>query len=230
MGRKRKKKLLIEEADNAAFALHEYGVLPATREVFLAGDVEAIVTDDFPSEPGVEFVMANRFTRNLRLLAAAGSDPILVHMKTCGGYWEEGMAIYDAIRTSPCPVTILSYTHARSMSSIILQAATRRFLMPNSCFMFHLGESAFSGEGRAAWSQAEFFRLMESTMVRIYVESMSRTQGGVFWASPEAAHDWVTEQMEKKGDVFLTAEEAVRYGLADKVFDGYWAELSKKRG
>jgi len=135
-------------------SLHDYSLDPKNREIYLVGEQEAKIPDD-DQEPGVEFLMANRFIKNLRFLSLANENPILVHSKTCGGYWEEGMAIYDAIKACPCYVTILNYTHARSMSSIIFQAADNRVMMPNSYFLFHLGSTEFGGTERAFFSYAE---------------------------------------------------------------------------
>ena len=95
--------------------VHRYNLDLESNQIYLVG-TEEYVSHEKDDEPGVEYSMANRFIKNRNLIANHNSDPILIHMKTCGGYWEEGMAIYDAIIACPNKVTILSYTHARSMS------------------------------------------------------------------------------------------------------------------
>lgn len=206
--------------------VHKYSLDIKSREIYLIGD-EAATSDTYEGgEPGVEFIMANRFIKNLRTLELRSADPILVHMKTCGGFWEEGMAIYDAIKFCPAHVTILSYTHARSMSSIILQAADHRVLMPHSYFLYHYGTYEFSGEWLSAVSDFDWTHKCADRMIEIYAEKMKDTADSKFtrWGLKR-----IKEKLKKdiagKIDVFLSAEEAVDYGLADTVFDGDWESL-----
>ena len=211
--------------------LHEYGVDLRHRELYLVGEPDAIDPSEIAgdrNEPGVEFSMANRIIKNLRALALASTAPILIHMKTCGGDEAEGFAIYDAVRACPLKTTILSYTHARSMSSIILQAADKRVLMPSSYFMFHRGDAAVSGVVRAVESAVAFFKPYDELMVNLYVEAVKRSGRPAFkrWSRVRlAAH--FNKMMDQKVDVFLPAEEAVAWGLADEIFDGNWAALAK---
>ena len=108
-------------------------------------------------EPGVEYLMVAQATKNLELFRQQSvSDPLLIHLQTCGGYWEQGMAIHNAISFMPFPVTMLVYTYARSMSSIILQAADHRVMMPDSYFMMHWGDMVMVGEARSVTSTVFF--------------------------------------------------------------------------
>lgn len=135
------------------------------------------------------------------------------------------MAIYDAIKSCPYPVTILSYTHARSMSSLIFQAANKRVMMPHSTFMFHDGTLAVDGTVKQVTSEVEFGKVAEKQMMKIYVDSM-KGHGKFQSRSRKFIEEWLREQMDKKEDVFLTAEQAVELGFADKVFDYNWANLT----
>lgn len=170
-------------------------------------------------EPGVEYQMSANLVRSLSLLSSFNSRrPILIHMKTSGGYWEEGMAVYDAIRACPNPITILSYTHARSMSSIILQAADKRVLMPNSYFLFHEGTMSIAGTYKNVVVNVEWAKKIQApTMLAIYVESLKRKGKYRGW-SEKRIREMLQGYMDKKEDVFLTAQEAVEWGFADAVF------------
>ncbi len=205
--------------------LHELGIDPFAREIYLTSEPGVGVEEnDTIGEPGVEHVMASRFIKNLRKLELDSSDSILIHMKTCGGEWVEGMAIYDTIAACPCHVTILNYTHARSMSSLIFQAADLRVMMPHSEFMFHHGEYADHGEVVTVMANMEHYKRSFDIMCDIYVDVMQNTPGSK-WVKLNADRGrirrWLDEQMEKKNNVFLSAEEAVENGFADKVFDGW---------
>lgn len=218
----------IEDSYFYLCCLHELGIDPFAREIYLTGEPEQaeLARTDSQYEPGVEYVMASRFIKNLRSLELDSSDPILIHMKTCGGSWMEGMAIYDAILACPCVVTILNYTHARSMSSLILQAADSRMMMPNSEFMFHHGEYGDAGELVTVISNIEWYKRSIDRMCNIYVDVMKNTPGSKWGnTSKERIRQWLDTQMAQKGDVFMSATEAVKNGFADFVFDGDWKAL-----
>lgn len=222
------KNLDIEDSYFYLCCLHELGIDPLARELYLVGEPEQaeLARSDSQYEPGVEYVMASRFIKNLRALELDSSSPILIHMKTCGGSWMEGMAIYDAIKACPCHVTILNYTHARSMSSLILQAADYRVMMPNSEFMFHHGEYGDAGELMTVISSLEWYKRSIDRMCNIYVEVMKNTSGSKWTGtSRQQVRQWLDKQMDQKHDVFLSAIDAVKNGFADTVFDGDWKAL-----
>jgi ATP-dependent protease ClpP protease subunit len=142
---------------------------------------------------------------------------IVIHMKTCGGDYHEGMAIYDTIKNCPNHVTIISYTHARSMSSLIIQAADLRLTMPNSYFMIHDGSLFIGGTVKQVNSYVEFTKVSDNTMMDIYIDVM-REKG--FLKTDEQRYNWLRDKMDKKEEVYLTAEEAIEYGFIDKIYDG----------
>lgn len=179
------------------------------------------------NEPGIEYVVANRFIRNVNLLMRLNPNkPIIVHMKSAGGDWNEGMAIYDTIKNCPSPVTILSYTHARSMTSIILQAANKRVLMPHSYFMFHMGTNAVTGTAKSVQSYLEFSKRTDAVMLDIYAHAIQRAQRFMVGADIAAIKKWLKKQMDSREEVWLMPEEAVNFGLADAIFDKDWTALT----
>jgi len=204
--------------------IHNYNVDIRNREIFISG--EDSTTEIGGAEPGVDHILSARIIRNLRLLTNRSDKPILIHMKTCGGDWNEGMAIYDAIKLCPVYITILNYTHARSMSSIILQAAGNRVMMPHSSFMFHHGTYGDEGEMKTVMATMEWYKRSIDIMCNLYVDSMKNTPHSK-WnkSSRDKIRQWLDEQMDKKNDVFLSAADAVQHGFADSVFDGDWAAL-----
>jgi ATP-dependent protease ClpP protease subunit len=210
------------KTDNPLFDLHSYDIDVDANHIYLVGSEDYDV-EDF-QEPGVEYIMANKFIRNLNFLTQKTQDPILIHMKTCGGYWEEGMAIYDAIKMCPNHVTVLVYTHARSMSSIILQAADKRVMMPHSTFMFHDGTMGYSGTTKQFLNEAEEVKRTSKVMMDIYVDVM-KTKGKYNKWGRQRIHTWLRNQMDKREEVYLDAQQAVDFGFADEVFDGDWDSL-----
>jgi len=204
--------------------VHDYDFDPLGFQIYLVGREEPNIAEMEMGEPGVEFRMASRFIKNLDILTNIDpAKPILVSLKSCGGDVHEGMAIYDAIMAAPNPVTIVSYTHARSMTSIILQAANKRILMPSSYFMFHDGDSSFEGTTKQFHTYAEFSKkTFDSNMCNIYAERMKHKPGSkVATWKEERIIKWLREEMDKKEDVYLTAVEAVDLGFADEIFSSW---------
>lgn len=206
---------------------HGVDIDPDHNQIYLFGREDVDVEMEH-GEPGVEYKMANRFIKNLHYLSGRDAKrPILIHMKSCGGYVEEGMAIYDTIVSIPNPVTIINYTHARSMSSIILQAANKRIMMPNSYFMFHTGDLSLSGTNKQVHSIVEFDKRFTDIMLSVYAERMKHSPHSKFktWTISRI-RDMLTHEMDRKEDVFLTAPEAVEWGFADEIFNDYESTLN----
>jgi ATP-dependent protease ClpP protease subunit len=143
------------------------------------------------------------------------ANHVVVH--NCGGDWKEGMAIYDVIKSCPNRVTILNYTHARSMSSIIFQAGDKRVMMPHSTFMFHEGTMEMGGTAKQFRTEVEENQKDLETMLNIYINVM-KDHGKMSKMSVSRIRTWLISQMDKREDVYLTAKEAVEYGFADEIF------------
>lgn len=214
------------KSDDHIGQLHEYDVDIKSNHIFLMGTDRGYELPGQQDEPGVDFYMANRFIRNINLCMRANREkPIVIHMKTCGGYWEEGMAIYDAIKSCPSKVTILNYTHARSMSSIIFQAADKKVMMPHSTFMYHDGTWAMYGTVKQVKSEIRFGLKQTDIMLGIYASEMQQ-KGKFKNKSISLIKGYLKGEMSKKEDVFLTSHQAVELGLADEVFNYDWKSLT----
>ena len=166
-------------------------------------------------------------------MSRMNDDPILIHLKTCGGDWQEGMAIYQAIKACPNEVIMLNYTHARSMSSLIFLAADKRVFLPYSTFMFHDGTMGYEGTVKQYLTEAEELKKSRDQMLDIYIDAMQE-KGRFAGESRSKIKKWLKGQMDRKEEVYLSAQEAVELGLGDAVFgaDGIydWKRLMKVGG
>ncbi len=205
--------------DDPIGLIHDNNIDIRANHIYLFSSDEYVLPDNDGAEPGVEWTMANQFIRNLNILMRKSGKPILVHMKTCGGVWEEGMAIYDAIIACPNKITILSYTHARSMSSLIFLAADKKVMMPHSRFMFHEGTMRYDGTVKQYRTESEELNKAGDQMLKIYIDSM-KEQGKLKRWGRDKIKAWLIERMDKKEEVYLNAKEAVTYGFADEIFGG----------
>jgi len=194
--------------------MHNYGECLQSRDMFLHN---IFSSDD--ENPGVEYRMANVFLKNLRMLERKNNDPIMIHMNSIGGSWNDGMVIYDAIQMSKCYISIIVYGQAESMSSIILQAADERLMTQNSYFMSHYGSSASEGDYLSSMNWMQYEKHICDTMLEIYAGKCVK---GKFFKEKYVRPDIkkVKNFLSKKlqdGDWYMKAEEAVYYGFADKV-------------
>ena len=198
--------------------IHEHGINYKTREIFIA-----------PTEPDgdVDCVMASQFIKNIQYLNSINDNPILIHIGTCGGDWNYGMAIYDAITASSSYITTLSYGHARSMSSIFPQAADKRVLTPHCDFMIHEGTFAYEGTSRGARHNTAWFcdKAMK-TMMDIYTE---RCMGGTYFKdfTDRRVRTFLINKIKEKEDWFITAQDAVKYGFMDGILGEQGFENTK---
>lgn len=193
--------------------VHSHNINYTTREIYLHG-----AGGNNDEEPGVEYRMATTFVKNLHILEQIERSPILVHLHSIGGEWCDGMAIYDAIRLSPCPITMVTHAQASSMSGVILQAADRRVLTPNCSFMIHHGSISVSDHSVSAESVVDDNRRLRKVMLNLFAK---RAIVGTFFKdrdySVEKVERWLDKQIKEKIDWYLTAEEAIFYGFADGI-------------
>jgi ATP-dependent protease ClpP protease subunit len=196
--------------------VHSYLVNQKTRTIYVNSESE----DSEGGEVGVGFHMAQRFIKNLDYLNSLNTNEITVKMQNCGGCWNHGMAMYDAMYNSPAPVTIMMYAHSRSMSSIIPQAATKRIIMPNCDFMVHYGSYGDYGDLREVQSAMDHYKRTNKTMIDIYAK---RCVEGPFAKEKNMTeikmYNYIKKQIDEKTAWWLTAKEAVYYGFMDEVYD-----------
>lgn len=184
-----------------------------TREIFLHNHYS------YDENPGVEHKMSTTFIKNLRAFEKDSSDPITIHMQSLGGEWNEGMAIYDTIKMCKSKITIISYGQAESMSSIILQAATKRLLTKNSYVMVHYGTSGYESQYLNTQNWHNYAKRLCETMMDIYSD---KCVNGRLFKEKKYDKDKVKKFLHKKfkdGDWYMSSKEAVDYGFADGVVE-----------
>lgn len=193
--------------------IHCYGIDVERRIIYINSESEVE-----GEENGVDYKMASKFLRNIDYLNTISNKTITVKAMNCGGCWNYGMAIFDAIKQSKSPVNCISYAHARSMSSIIPQSAKIRYISRHADFMAHYGTYFDTGDFRQVVNGAKFSEKSIDTMLNIYA---SRCINGEYFYERGMDHkktySFIKKQIEKLTDWWMTAEEAVYYGFMDKV-------------
>lgn len=201
------------DKDDIIINIHNLNIDLRNREIYLHSAL------DSDEESGVDFRSAIIFEKNIRYLNSISNEPILVHMHLPGGVWEDCFAIYDTIKMSRAKIGILAYTKVESASSVLIQAAPVRVLMPNSYMLIHYGSLSIDNEHKAAMSNLQWNELETEKMIDIFAErcSTSSIAQEKNWKKMMAKKH-INGQLANKSDWILTANEAVYYGFADGVF------------
>lgn len=113
------------------------------------------------------------------------------------------------------------------MSSIILQAANKRVMMPYSHFMYHEGSLDLTGTSKGVKTYVKFSKTFDTLSLEIYSKMMKETSDKFKNKSLVFIKRYLQANMDRQEDVFLNAYEAVAEGFADTVFNGDWSSLTK---
>jgi len=145
-----------------------------------------------------------------QMLFLEAEDPdsdILFYINSPGGVVTAGMAMYDTMNFIKCDVSTIVMGQACSMGSCLAQAGApgKRLILPNARHMIHQPSGGARGQATDIQIQAQEILKMKKYLTEIYVKH--NTAGKTF--------EELTNDMER--DNFMSAEEAVAYGLADRI-------------
>lgn len=143
-----------------------------------------------------------------QLLYLEGQDPdkdIQLYINSPGGSISAGMAVYDTMQYIKCDVSTICIGMAASMGSFLLAAGTKgkRLILPNSEVMIHQPMGGTQGQASDIKIQADHILFIRNRMNHLLAEMTGQP----------------LEVIEKDTDRdnWMTADDAVRYGLVDKV-------------
>jgi ATP-dependent Clp protease protease subunit len=167
----------------------------------------------------------NEHSANLvvaQMLYLEAEDPdrdILFYIKSPGGSVTEGLAIYDTIQFIRCDVSTIVLGQAASMGSFLAQAGTpgKRLVLPESRTMIHRVSSGTPGTRGSIHVQ----ELQFEDAKRSYEEAqrINKRLTELYVKHNTAGKTYEDLFGDMKFDTFLSAEEAVEYGLADKIVE-----------
>ena len=145
-----------------------------------------------------------------QLLYLEGQDPdkdIALYINSPGGVITDGMAIYDTMQYIKCDVSTICIGMAASMGAFLLAAGAKgkRFALPNSEIMIHQPSGGAKGQ---------------ATDISIHANHILRTKKRLNEILSERTGQPIeVVERDTERDNFLTAQEALEYGLIDKVID-----------
>ena len=184
--------MVIEQSPRGERAFDIYSRLLKERIIFLGSQVN----DDVAS-----LVIA-------QLLFLEADDPdkdITFYINSPGGSVTAGMAIYDTMQYIRCDVATLCMGQAASMGALLLAAgaAGKRFALPNSRIMIHQPMGGFQGQATDIDIHAREMLRVRRDLNTILAKHTGKTLKKV--------------QADTERDNFMSAAEACKYGLIDKV-------------
>lgn len=152
--------------------------------------------------------MANLIVAQLLFLESEDPDrDINLWINSPGGSVTAGMAIYDTMQFIKPDVNTIVMGQACSMGSLLAQsgATGKRFILPNARHMIHQPSGGARGQATDMEIQVREILEMKRNLTQIYVDHNSAGK----------TYDELRVDMER--DFFMSAQQAVTYGLADKV-------------
>ncbi|MBR4194141.1 MAG: ATP-dependent Clp endopeptidase proteolytic subunit ClpP [Oscillospiraceae bacterium] len=145
-----------------------------------------------------------------QLLYLEAQDPdkdIQFYINSPGGVITSGLAIYDTMRYIKCDVSTICIGMAASMGAFLLSAGTKgkRMALPNAEIMIHQPSGGAQGQATDIQIQAK------------RIQSMKQKLNELLAANTGKALEQIAADTER--DNFMTAQEALAYGIIDKVID-----------
>ena len=184
--------MVIEQSGRGERAYDIYSRLLKERVVFLVGPVTEVT--------------ANLIVAQLLFLESENPDKdIFFYINSPGGSVSAGLAVYDTMQFVKPDISTLCVGQAASMGALLLGAGAKgkRFCLPNSRVMIHQPMGGFQGQASDVEIHAREILYLKARLNEILARHTGQK----------------VEQIERDTDRdnFLAAEEAVRYGLVDKV-------------
>ena len=145
-----------------------------------------------------------------QLLYLEGQDPdkdISLYINSPGGVITAGMAIYDTMQYIKCDVSTICMGMAASMGAFLLAAGTKgkRIALPNAEIMIHQPSGGAQGQATDIQIQAE------------HILAIKKRLNGILSEKTGQSYETIARDTER--DNWMTAEEALKYGLIDKIIE-----------
>ena len=184
--------MVIEQSGRGERAYDIYSRLLKERVVFLVGPVTEVT--------------ANLIVAQLLFLESENPDKdIFFYINSPGGSVSAGLAIYDTMQFIKPDVSTLCVGQAASMGALLLAAGDKdkRFCLPNSRVMIHQPMGGFQGQASDVEIHAKEILFLRGRLNDILVKHTGKSLEVI--------------ERDTDRDFFMGAEDAVKYGIVDKV-------------
>lgn len=185
---------VIEKEGNVERAYDIYSRLLKDRIIFLGEEINDHVANIVIAQ--MLFLAADDKTKDIKF-----------YINSPGGSVSAGLAIYDTMQYIKCPVSTICVGLAASMASLLLAAGApgKRLALPNSEVMIHQVMGGASGQASDIKIRAEHILKTKDKMNRILAQ--------------HTGQDIKIIEKDSDRDNFMSAQEAKKYGLIDKIIN-----------
>ena len=185
---------VVENSSRGERAFDIFSRLLRERIIFLGSEID----DD----------VANSIVAQLLLLDSENPDKdIMLYINSPGGVITAGMAIYDTMKLIKADVSTICLGDAASMGAFLLSAGTKgkRLALPNARIMIHQPLGGAKGQATDIEIEAKEILRMKTMLSTLMAEHTGQTVEKI--------------KQDTERDNFMTAEEALKYGLIDKIVE-----------
>ena len=183
---------ILRETSAGIFTVRIEDEMLAAREIELCGQVDA--------------ERVNSLIRQLRHLQKQdGRAEVTVFINSPGGEVSSGLALYDVMQAVSCPIRTVCLGMAASMGALLFMAGDKREMLPHSRLMVHdpLIAGGITGSALSVKAAADDLMRVREVMGQIIAKHTGKTLEEVLATTAT--------------DTYFEADEAVEYGLADRV-------------
>ena len=184
--------VVIEQTSKGERSYDIFSRLLKERIIFLTG--------------GINDSVASVVSAQLLFLESQAPDKdIFMYINSPGGLVTAGLAMYDTMQFVKCDISTLVIGQASSAGSLLAMAGTKgkRYALNNSRIMIHQPSGGYSGQATDILIHAEEINKIKARLNRIYAD--------------HTGQDIITINEAMERDKFMTTEEALKFGLIDKV-------------
>lgn len=180
---------VIEKSSNKEYAYDLYSRMLKDRIVFLSGEINDTT--------------ANIAVSELLYLDNQSNEDIYLYINSPGGSITSGMSIYDTMNFVKSKVITIGLGMCASMAAFLLSSGNERFALPNTEIMIHQPIGGAQGQATDIKIAAERIIKLKEKLNKILAKNTKQN---------------LTKIMEDtERDNFLSADEALKYGLIDKI-------------
>lgn len=151
------------------------------------------------------------FRQEVERIKRVAATSVVVNIRSTGGDVNDALLIYDALQSLDAKITTRCYGYTASAATIIAQAANEgcREISSNALYLIHNSCCAIEGNASSLEARAELLRKTDERLAHLYAQH-----------SGHAVEKFVALMAENSGEGrWLTAEETLAAGLADKIID-----------
>ena len=185
--------MVVEQTDRGERSYDIYSKLLEERIIFITGEIND--------------ALANTVVAQLLYLEAKdATKDIDVYINSPGGSVTAGLAIYDTMNFIKCGVSTICIGMAASMAAFLLSSGEKgkRFALPSSEIMIHQPLGGAQGQASDIKIQAEHILSLKKRLNEILAKNTGKPYEQI--------------EIDTDRDNYLTAEEALSYGLIDRIF------------